>query len=307
MKNITRVLCATQLLSIVAVVPTFGQQPVKASGARDTWTIKWNTSDEFNGDAPDWRKWMKTGGLPDTNSWLWNNADNIAVMNGTVRLTMRQNPNNATVKDTYFQSAILKSYKTFTYGYFETRMRAAAFPGSGVCSSFWLFSNFDDEAAEGKTIYSEVDVVELQQFDWHKGKQDDARDIDLNLHCVVKESGKRAWRRPKTYPHAQLNKWRAPWDPRDDFHIYGCEVNKSEIVWYVDGKEVGRKPNTHWHRPKHVALSLGLRRPFVHFEKNRNNPADPTGIAEARAKLPELPTSMVVDYVRVWEEPAAAK
>ncbi len=302
MMDVTRFVCVTQLLSIVAVVPAFGQQPVKTSADRGQWTIRWSASDEFNGQGPDWRKWMKTSGLPDTNSWLWNNADNTAVVNGTIRLTMRQNPSNVPVKNTYFQSAILKSYKTFSYGYFESRMRAAAFPGSGVCSSFWLFSDFHDEAAEGQTIYSEVDVVELQQFDWHQGKQDDARDTDLNLHCVVKESGKRAWRRPKAHPRAQLNKWRAPWDPRDDFHVYGCEVNKSEVIWYVDGKEVARKPNTHWHRPKHVALSLGLRRPFVQFEKNRNNPSDPTTASEARAKLPELPTSMVVDYVRVWEK-----
>ncbi|MFK7821854.1 MAG: family 16 glycosylhydrolase [Planctomycetaceae bacterium] len=302
MRHITRLLCAAQLVCLVGIAPVRGQQPVKTSGDKGAWTIKWSASDEFNSNVMDWRKWIKTAGLPDTNSWLWDNANNAAVVNGTVRLTMRHNPNNVAVKNTYFQSAILKSYKTFTYGYFESRMRAAAFPGSGVCSSFWLFSDFDDEVAEGQTIYSEIDVVELQQFDWHNEKQDDARDIDLNLHCVVRESGKRAWRRPKTHPQGQLNKWRAPWDPRDDFHIYGCEVNRSEIIWFVDGKEVARKPNTHWHRPKHIAMSLGLRKPFVQFEENRNNPSDPATVPDARNKLPDLPTSMVIDYVRVWEK-----
>jgi len=296
------VVLTAMFFSAESATTSFGQAPLKTSLSAGSWEIRWNASDEFQGDEADWRKWSKTDGLPETNSWLWSNGDNLVLLNGHARLSLRHNVKNVPIKSRYFHSAILKSYRTFKYGYFESRIRAASFPGSGVCSSFWLFSSFDDNVGEGETIYSEIDVVELQQFDWHDGKQDDARDIDMNLHCVVKESGKRSWRRPKSYPQEQLNKWRAPWDPRDAFHVYGCEVNESQIIWYIDGKEIARKPNTHWHRPKNVALSLGLRKPFVHFEENRNNPSDPTKVPESRDKLQDLPTTTVIDYVRVWEQ-----
>lgn len=291
------------LLTILGVSGgAFGQQPAKPQVDGETWTIKWSASDEFEGAAPDWNKWIKTGNLPDTSSWEWDNDSNIHLSDGVVRLVLRHNPENRPDHGTYFTSAILKSYRTFEYGFFEARIRGAGFPGSGVCPAFWLFSDFADDVGEGETIYSEVDVVELQQFDWHDGVLDDARTIDLNLHCVIKKQGKRSWQRPKAFPETQLNKWIAPWDPRDDFHVYGCEVGPEEIVWYVDGEEVARKPNVWWHRPKHVAVSLGLRRPFVAFEANRNNPSDPTSNAEAKSRLGDLPTSMLVDYVRVWEK-----
>lgn len=295
-------LAAPLLTAALSFSPCFGQSPVKTSNPDDAWTIKWSASDEFTESAPDWKKWIRAGGLPDTSSWQWDNPDNVSIEDGVALLTLRHNAGNTPKAGTYFSSGILKSYRTFVNGYFEARIKGAAFPETGVCPSFWLFSNFDDRVAEGETIYSEIDVVELQQFDWYSGRQDDVRDLDLNLHCVIKKEGKRSWRRPKDYAEEQLNKWRAPWDPRGDFHIYGCEVNESEIIWFIDGQEVARKANLHWHRPKHLALSLGLRKPFVQFANNRNNTVDPMVDPKAKEKLSALPTTMYVDYVRVWQK-----
>ncbi|OWW24668.1 hypothetical protein B4Q04_15230 [Zobellia sp. OII3] len=279
----------------------YGQQPTKTSNPNDQWTIKWSASDEFNKNDPDWAKWIQTGNLPNTSAWKWNNQKNVKISNGIAELTMRHNANNTPDGGTYFTSGIFKSYQKFTYGYFEAKIQGADI-GEGVCPSFWLYSDFDYSVANGETVYSEIDVVELQQFDWYEGHQDDIYDMDLNLHAVVKENGEGVWRRPKMYPQEQLNKWRAPWDPSKDFHIYGCEVNQNEIIWYVDGVEVARKPNKYWHRPMNVTLSLGLRKPFVKFFDNKNNAINPETDAKAREKLSDIPTSMYVDYVRVWEK-----
>ncbi|WP_066225175.1 family 16 glycosylhydrolase [Formosa haliotis] len=299
LKRVGKYLCVKAILCSTSIL--FAQQPTKTSNANDQWQIKWNASDEFNNDNPDWQKWQKTSGLPNTTAWKWDNQNNVEINDGAAALTMRQNANNAADDGTYFKSGILKSYATFTYGYFEAKIKGADI-GEGVCPSFWLYSNFDRNVGDGKTIYSEIDIVELQQFDWYEGHQDDIQDIDLNLHAVVKQNGQDVWRRPKMYPDEQLNKWRAPWDPTQDYHIYGCEVNEQEIIWYVDGVEVVRKPNTYWHRPMNITLSLGLRKPFVEFFNNRNNAINPETNAKAKAKLPGMPTSMFVDYVRVWEK-----
>ncbi|ANQ52367.2 family 16 glycosylhydrolase [Flammeovirga sp. MY04] len=282
-------------------VQLMAQKPTKTANPNDEWEIRWSASDEFNGDSPDWAKWIRTGNLPNTTAWKWDNANNVKIVDGVAELTMRQNPNNQNDGDTYFKSGILKSYQTFTYGYYEAKIKGASI-GEGVCPSFWLFSNFDYSVGNGKTVYSEIDVVELQQFDWYEGHQDDIQDMDHNLHAVVMENGSGVWRRPKMHPDEQLLKYRAPWDPRDEFHIYGCEVNEQEIIWYVDGVEIGRKPNTYWYRPMNVTLSLGLRKPFVEFYNNRNNAVNPEEDERAKAALPGMPTTMFVDYVRVWEK-----
>ncbi|QDT86902.1 Kappa-carrageenase precursor [Gimesia chilikensis] len=274
-----------------------GQQPIASSNSDANWQIRWSVSDEFSGGEPDWKKWVKTLGLPETSSWNWNNGENIEITDGKAKITLRHSPQDGR----FFSSGILKSYRTFKYGYFEARIRGVDWDESGACPAFWLYSGFDDKVGEGETIYCEIDVAELQQLDWFQGHQDDSKDIDLNLHCVVKQDGKRQWRRPKNFSKQQLKKWRAPWHPGKEFHIYGCEVNRDEIIWYVDGTEVSRKPNTNWHGAKHVAVSLGLRKPFVTFQNNRNIPVDPEKTAETKSRLSEFPVSMLVDYVRVWE------
>ena len=119
-------------------------------------------------------------------------------------------------------------------------------------------------------------------------------------HTILSNGGKgikgRQWQRPNNerFKKSQANEYKAPFDPREDFHTYGCMVSRDEIVWYVDGVEVGRKKNQYWHRKMNVALSLGLRAPYAKFENNRLVPNE-------KHPANNLPTSMKVDYVRVWE------
>lgn len=272
------------------------------------WELQTKLSDEFNAASIDWdTKWFLKNSLPNVNAWKWNNASNVKIVNNVAEITMNHNTDNVPVDGTYFNSGILKTKGTFTTGFLEVKMKGAVINipgvdnGRGVCPSFWLYSDFYRDVTEGQTVYSEIDIVELQQFDYYKGDQDDVYDMDLNLHMVVKENGKDVWYRPKQKVDTQKNHYTASFDPRSDYHIYGCEVTETEITWYVDGVKVATKPNTNWNLPMHVTLSLGLRVPFVKFMNNRFEPIDPTQDARASKQLAAIPTSMSVDYVRVWK------
>ncbi|AUS05492.1 family 16 glycosylhydrolase [Pseudotamlana carrageenivorans] len=295
--------CKTKLVS-----QNEGVQPMSVVGTSANWELVNDLSDEFNTDEIDWKKWYKTDKLPNTTGWKWNNEQNVKLANGVAELTMRHNDNNQADGETYFKSGILKSKETMVTGYVEARIKGAVIDvpgpknGFGVCPSFWLYSDFDRSVKNGKTIYCEIDVVELQQFDWHNGHQDDIQDSDHNLHLVKMEKGKGVWYRPKKHPETQLNKFRMPDDPSKNYHVYGCEVNEKEIIWYVDGKEIARKPNTDWYRPMNVTASLGLRRPFVKFSNNANRAVNPLEGEEAKKQLAGMPTSMYVDYIRVWKK-----
>lgn len=273
------------------------------------WKLESKLSDEFNTTTLDWdKKWFFNTNLPNVNAWKWNNAANVKIVNNAAEIQMNHNGNNVPVDGTYFNSGILKTKGTFTTGFIEVRMKGAVINipgqdnGRGVCPSFWLYSDFYRDAAEGETVYSEIDVVELQQFDYYKGDQDDIYDMDLNLHMVIKENGKDVWYRPKQKAESQKNHFTATFNPALDYHIYGCEVSETEITWYIDGLKVASKPNTHWNRPMNVTLSLGLRVPFVKFMNNRFEAVDPTLDERAKKQLPAIPTSMSVDYVRVWKK-----
>lgn len=294
------------LLLVVVCFQISAQSPLKSSIAADIWELEESLSDEFNEATVNWKKWFKKNSLPNTTGWLWNNEENVKIIDGKAQLTMSHNSHNKADNGTYFKSGILKSKNTFTTGYVEARIKGAVIDvpgpinGWGVCPSFWLYSNFDRQVEDGKTIYCEIDVVELQQFDWHKGHQDDIRDSDHNLHLVKKVDGKGVWFRPKKHADTQLNKYRLPNDPSKNYHVYGCEVNEKEIIWYVDGIKIASKPNTSWYRPMNVTASLGLRKPFVKFSNNANRAVNPLQDERAKKQIVGIPTTMSVDYIRVW-------
>lgn len=306
MSNVKR-LAGIVLSLVVSSSPVTAQtqrnaQPITAESTQK-WVIRWNRSDDFNAKDVDWRKWNRT---PENfGAWTWDNGANVSVSNGVLAITVRrvaqsgetpQKPEKKQGRSSPFTSGMLKSYATGTYGYYEARIKGASvFPG--VCPAFWLYSRIDDSVIQKSGVrYSEIDVVELTQRGSNVAGNE--RIMDHNLHTIVSNGSKgvagRQWQRPEQFKAGQANEYKAPFDPREDFHTYGCMVSREEIVWYVDGIEVGRKKNEYWHRQLNVALSLGLRAPFAQFENNRlvpntNHPAD------------ELPTSMFVDYVRVWE------
>ncbi|QEG02645.1 Kappa-carrageenase precursor [Stieleria maiorica] len=272
--------------------------PLSATDA-DQWRIRWDRSDDFNGNEVDWKKWNKS---PENfGAWVWDNENNVAVSGGVLQITMRRLPTPVAKggrPPTPYTSGMLKSHVTGSYGYYEARLKGAPlFPG--VCPSFWLYSKIDDSiVTAGQTRYSEVDIVELtQRGDRVAGNE---RIADCNLHAIL-ANGKpgmpgREWHRPndERFKAEQANESRLPFDPRDDFHTYGCEVTPETITWYIDGKPIGQKQNRYWHREMNVALSLGLRPPYSTYTVKGFVPSDVEG-------NDEFPTTMKVDYVRVWD------
>ncbi len=289
--------CLTFAFPLYAQTAENGQPLTAASGEK--WTIRWNRSDDFNGDEVDWRKWNRT---PEKfGAWTWDNQNNCKVTDGFLTIIMRRDENpdaGAGRQPTPYKSGMLKSFATGTYGYYEVRLKGAPlFPG--VCPSFWLYSPIDDKLVSvGAVRYSEIDIVELtQRGDRVAGNE---RIADLNLHAIL-SNGKsglsgRDWLRPndERYKLTQANEYITPFDPRSGFHVYGCDVTREHITWYVDGKEIGQKKNEYWHRKMNVALSLGLRPPYSKYT--------PKGFVPVTDQPGDgFPTAMVVDYIRVWE------
>jgi beta-glucanase (GH16 family) len=72
-------------------------------------------------------------------------------------------------------------------------------------------------------------------------------------------------------------------------------VTKDTITWFIDGKEVAKKPNKYWHEPMNITLSLGLRHPHLGWVGQDMQPIPKAATDEG------FPTEMEVDWVRVWE------
>lgn len=253
-------------------------------------------SDEFNDDKIDTDKWNIDS--KDFGPWSWE-PGNVVQKDGSMHLRMEQKNHQRRGEQLHYTSGMARCDKTITYGYFEARIKGCSrYPGA--CPSFWLYSIGPQNrfaAKDGETVaYSEIDIVELQQneYDFEAKKHFPVTRIDCNLHTTLIKDGKRVWARPGNRPEICANHFDSPWDPREDYHVYAVKNTKEEIIWYIDGKEVAKKPNLYWHLPMHVTLSLGLRYPFVAY-----NEGDRVTVPE-KTTADGFPTHMSVDYVRVW-------
>ena len=285
---------------------TFAAEPAPFGDVIDVsagdWTFAGDHSDEFEGDVVDTMKWNVD--TKDFGVWSWE-PENVVQKGGSMHLRMVQQDHQRDKQQLHYKSGMARNEKTITYGYFEARVKGCSrYPGA--CPSFWLHSigpNNRFTAKDGEIVaYSEIDVVEMQQseFDFETKKHFPVTRIDCNLHTVLMKDGKRQWRRPHDSPELCRSFVDADFDPRDDYHVYAVQNTKETIVWYIDGKEVARKPNLYWHLPMHVTLSLGLRYPFVGYEGSERVAVSGKTTGDG------FPTHMSVDYVRVWQKPQEA-
>ena len=264
----------------------------------DNWKFVAEQSDEFNGTRVDRAKWNVDP--KDFGVWSWE-SKNVSQNDGAMHLTMLQEDHQRGKLTFHYTSGMARNDRTITYGYFEARVKGCSrYPGASP--AFWLYSSNPQNrfvAKDGETVtYSEIDIFELQQseFDFETRKHFPVNRIDCNLHTVLLKEGKSQWIRPNNRPDLCRNHYDAEWDPREDYHVYAVENSRDWIIWYIDGQQIAKKPNLYWHLPMHLTLSLGLRYPFVKYENNERLPVPEKTTRDG------FPTTMSVDYVRVWQK-----
>lgn len=227
------------------------------------WRTVSKLSDEF--DSLDLTKWNTS--VASWGNWSWT-AANAEVRCGNLALTMSYDPHvrPATKQTINYRSGIAKSQPehAIAFGYFEAKIKGAS-RWPGVCPAFWAWRHTDE-------YWTELDFVEMQE------NLNDANDIDFTAHLFP----------PSVTQHvANSTHKHFDFDPRDEFHVYGHEWNKTLLTWWVDGvvvKQIPAGPHFEQGHPMDVAVSFGLRQP-VRVAPNA------TG----------FPTTFLTDYVRVYQ------
>lgn len=238
------------------------------------WRLVWE--DNFDGDAgspPDPNNWTHdVGGDGWGNSQLEYNTDRTEnVSHGgdgflQIKAIKEDYENNA------YTSARIKTQGLFSAQNARIEARIKVPSGSGIWPAFWMLGDSFSEV--GWPACGELDILEL--------KGEDPYTIYGTAHGPGYSGGDGVGGSIlKAEPFS------------DDFHVYSIDIDPGHIVWSVDNEvffklRTGDIPTgTPWvyDEPFFLLLNIAVGGHFV-------EPPDDTT---------EFPTSMFVDYVRVYE------
>ncbi|MBI5832330.1 MAG: family 16 glycosylhydrolase [Armatimonadetes bacterium] len=227
------------------------------------WTPVKDAWDEFDGPVLDATRWTPT-------MWYWKgrapalfNPANVTQQKGCLQVTMRKQNLPAMAEDPQYKdytSAVVISTRRYGYGYYEVRAKPMASAGS---SSFW----FQHTGIPG--YGTEIDVFELGAL--AKGFE---RKYNMNVHVDRKETGAK---------YSDGGMWEAPFRFVDDFHVFGLDWSKDELVYYVDGVAVRRITNRDCHEPMLIIFDSETMPEWFGMPEDK-----------------DLPSTFEVDYLRAW-------
>ena len=236
------------------------------------WQDEFNSSETGLPDTGEW--WYETGDggwgnneLQDYVAGTYKTQKIAQVADGKLTITAQK-------IDGKVRSVRMNTSKSWTYGYFEARLKLPK--GKGTWPAFWMMpKNFTGWPKDG-----EIDIME------HVGYHQDF--VSSSIHCT-------------SYVHSngtQKTKERYLKGATDEFHVYALEWTPEYIRSYVDGEQLfyyrpedyGKRNYETWpfDNPFYLKLNLAW----------GGNWGGKYGEDESC-----LPATYEIDYVRVFQKP----
>jgi beta-glucanase (GH16 family) len=244
------------------------------TSAPDGYELVW--SDEFDGAnlSSDWTYEVQNSG------WVNNELQNYrkGLIDGKYTVEVKDgllNINCFKGSDGKIYSGRIKAKEStgWKYGYIEARIKLPK--GKGTWPAFWMMPCKVDWEKEGWPKCGEIDIME------EVGANPNYVSSSLHAEGHVHTLGNQV-------THEMLCE-----GAEDDFHTYTIEWSKEKIVTYVDGKlqlsykSDGTVKNYPYDKAYYIILNLAWGGDWGGYK----------GIDESA-----LPTSMLVDYVRVFQK-----
>lgn len=265
-RGLRRIVLMTVLLALTVPQSAFPDTPIPIGGPTGkAFTFLPFLSDEFNAASIDTNRW-------DTELWYWSGrwpsyfvGANSSLNNGVLQQTMQRGglPSPTPTQDGQdfvYSVGMLNSKATTTYGYFEARIRTSAVAFN---QAFWLTNPH-------RPKWTEIDIVE-QPGSWN------TKLATFNAH-YFEPNGSGGYV-DRSFP----GYFTSLTDLTGEYSVYGLYWSPSEISWYVDGVRHHQITNTYWDEPLQILFSQETNVGWLGLPDDA-----------------DLPTTMDVDYLRVW-------
>jgi beta-glucanase (GH16 family) len=254
------------------------------NGVPGTWKLKFN--DDFNGTSLDLTKWIMCNPSFGSSCNPWNNEQekynvsqtgnqNVVVSGGQLHLVTTKTGNQiysgmvSTGPDKFgYNQPGYQSFQ-YTYGLYEGKVK---FPkGNGFWPSMWELP--DQDVYGGWPNSGEYDVVEIA------GNNPSYAYFTAHWAGGSSECG-----HPCGGGESSIA------DASADFHTYALDWETTGITWYVDGKKVAEETR-----------SGAIQNHPFYVIANFSVGGDWGPLQGAPDSSTPFPTSMDIDYLRVWQ------
>ncbi len=228
--------------------------------------------DEFEGDALDTDAWFyRQEGLPDG---VHNAASQVSVSDGLLKITAQYREDGEFGPGWY--SGMLALNQRYRHGCFEIRCTCA--PGGGFWSAFWLQGDgsYEHDISRGGVGAAEIDIMEANC--WNDGGTVKRNAVTTAIHCNGGDDN------PDKIDSKRIGAFRGN-DIYNTFNTYGLEWTEDEYIFYINGVETARS-----------AFSKGVSTAFEEVIVSLEIP-------ETIKHSKDFTTSMLVDYVKIWQKP----
>jgi beta-glucanase (GH16 family) len=204
--------------------------------------------------------------------------NNHVLKNGVLSLVAKGPTSTA-----LYTSGMIRSHRTFRYGYFEARIKMP--PGRGLFPAFWLNSDYD---ANGNLGWPpEIDILEFAP----NGVNEFPNMVHSNVALSTPNKQGGEWYFHDSNFNQKYKFYRAATDMTKDWHVYGMLWNTDDTVTvYLDGKKL-------WMRKYRWVYKDGRQAGPAHILINLAVGGDWAGLGGIASSI--FPASLQVDYVRV--------
>lgn len=241
-----------------------------------SYELVWSDEFDYEGLPLDSKWYFEEGGSGWGNGeWQYytvDDTDNAFVDNGVLTITAI----NESYQSSNYTSVRLNSEESFLYGKFEIRAKLPS--GRGTWPAIWMLPTNWEYGGWPKS--GEIDIMEHVGYDPNR--------VHYTIHT-------------EAYNHSigtQIGTNTTFDDVFDTFHVYTLEWLPDTLIWYVDDVEVFR-----YQVPAGAEINSSTW-PFdieYHLLLNIAVGGSWGGVQGVDDSI--FPTSMVIDYVRVYQDP----
>ncbi len=297
----------------------------------DEWELIWN--DEFGGTSVDQTKWYGELGVAEGNYYFTTREENISVKDGNMVLTALAEP----IGNSRFTGSLVKTAYNFSFVYGRLEFRAKLPWGKGVTPALWTMGDYSlyNTIGNGWPYGGEIDIMELvggsNTDPMEAGNRTTSHNIhwgyDHDNHYEVGSYKLNGYNNNCVFPTEEL--------PSEGYHVYAIEWDYREFKFFVDdmlqkqirwGTETDGRDYLAWYDGTGKELGKVYRLPayddygrYVMRDvscadldfafSNEDNPhylimnmAICGWNADQATNGGNLPQSMYVDYVRVYQK-----